>query len=181
MDKYNINKCNKNTSLSKLSKYNEIQIQHDGQDIDNLCDNSSNNDQLQNMLKWKQLKEKIEFNQNIIEERNEEIQQIHKDILDISDIFKELDKLINEQNKPINQLENQIDETINKTKDGIIQIQKANEYHKSWFSKRNKIILMSIAGLSVNIPVTVLFGLKAGAISGISTFGLSAISLLFNK
>lgn len=124
---------------------------------------------------------KIDFNQNIIEERNEEIEQIYKDILDINEIFKDLNKYVIEQSEPIHQLENDIIETVKKTEDGLIQLQKANEYHKSWISRRNKLILMSIAGLSINVPITILFGLKAGAISGLSTIGLSAISNLISK
>lgn len=135
----------------------------------------------EDILKREQIKDKLDFNQSIIEERNDDIQKIYKDILDINEIFKDLDKIVNEQSEPIEQIEKQFDLTIKKTNDGIYQLQKANEYHKSWLSKRNKIILMSIAGLSINVPITVLFGLKAGVISGLSTVGFSAITTLFNN
>ena len=143
---------------------------------------SNDNDNIsQNILQYHQLKNKLEFNQHIIQERHEEIQQIYTDVMNIHEIFTDLDKLVNEHNERINQFENNIDDTVKYTKDSVIQIQKANDYHKSWFSRRNSLILMSIAGLAVNVPVTILFGLKAGIVSGISTIGLSTISTLFIK
>jgi hypothetical protein len=193
MDKYNKNKPSKKNSLSKSTKYTEILENMLNEESDNeyICDTKSNellnvllseDEELeQKMFLQQQLRDKLEFNQNIIEERNEEIQQIYKDVLDINEIFKDLNQLVISQAEPINQLENQIDETVKNTENGITNLQKANEYHKSWFSRRNKLILMSIAGLSVNVPITILFGLKAGAISGLSTIGLSAITSLFSK
>jgi len=132
-------------------------------------------------IKRNVLKNKIEFNESIIQERNEEIEQIFKDVQDINEIFKDLNKLVSEQSEPIVLLENNIDSTVKNTEKAVEALKIAESYHKSWFSKKNKVILLSIAGLSINAPVTVLFGIKAGIISGLSTVGLSALSALFTQ
>lgn len=134
-----------------------------------------------NEINREQLISQLEFNETIIEERNEEIEKIYKEVLVINDIFKDLNKLTIEQTEPISKLEEKIDETLKKTQDGTENIKKAEKYYSSWLSRRNKLILMGIAGLSINVPITLTLGLKAGAISSLSTIGLTAISSLFSK
>lgn len=175
---------NKNESLEKLlnekydftDKYNYSQSELEKllNEIDDL-DNNEIFSQQEMMLS------KLEYNKNIIKENNEDIQKIYQDVLDINRIFKDLNKLVNEQTEPIEQLEIQLNTTLKKTKDGVKQLEIADKMHSSWLSKKNKIILLSIAGLSINVPIAVFLGLKAGAISGLSTIGLSAISTLFSK
>ncbi len=87
--------------------------------------------------------------------------------------------MVLEQGEPISSLETNIDNTLNITKTGVELLRQADSYHKKWLSKRNKFILVGIAGLSINAPVTVFFGIKAGIISGLSTLGLGAITSLF--
>jgi len=134
-----------------------------------------------NEINREQLISQLEFNETIIEERYEEIEKIYKEVLVINDIFKDLNKLTIEQTEPISKLEEKIDETLKKTQDGAENIKKAEKYYSSWLSRRNKLILMGIAGLSINVPITLTLGLKAGAISSLSTIGLTAISSLFTK
>ena len=146
-------------------------------------DMSDNNNSVEEDLcvRRRILKNKIEFNEAIIQERNEEIEQIFKDVQDINEIFRDLNKLVLEQSEPIIVLEENIDSSVKSTEKGVDALKIAESYHKSWFSKRNKFILMGIAGLSINAPVTILFGLKAGVISGLSTIGLSVLSTIFTK
>lgn len=142
-------------------------------------DYSSDILELNSLYESQILKDKVEFNEGIIQERSEEIEQIYKDVIDINEIFKDLNKLVLEQGEPISQLETNIDSVVLTTKAGVEFLKQAEVYHSKWFSKRNKFILMSIVGLSINAPVTVFFGIKAGIISGLSTVGISAITSLF--
>ncbi len=130
---------------------------------------------------FSQIKSQLEFNENIILEKNEEIQKIYNEVLIINDIFKDLNKLTIEQFEPISKIEEKIDETLKKTDNGLENIKKADEYNNTWFNRKNKLILLSIAGLSINVPITLTLGIKAGIISGLSTVGLSAITSLFTK
>lgn len=132
-------------------------------------------------MRKKQIISQLELNETIIKERNEEIEQIYKEVLVINDIFKDLNKLVAEQTEPIYKIEEQIDKTLKQTENGVENLKKAEKYYSSWLSRRNKLILLSIAGLTINVPITLTFGLKAGVISGISTIGISAITSLFNK
>jgi len=157
----------------------------DSEDYNNLSHEKIINELLredseEELMKIKQFN-KVEFNENLIQERKEEIEQIYKDIGDINEIFKDLNNLVNMQTKSINEIEENIDITVNKVEDGVENVKKAESYYKLWLNKRNKFLLLSIAGLSINIPVTLALGLKAGAISGLSTIGFGAITTLFSK
>jgi uncharacterized protein YoxC len=154
---------------------------YNNSDYDEILNRLLDEDSEEETIKQEQLKSKVEFNENLIEERNEEIQQIYKDVVEINEIFKDLNKLVHSQSESINKVEEQIEQTVNKVEKGVEYIKEAEIYHNSWLSKRNKIILLSIAGLSINIPITLTLGLKAGAISGLSTVGFGAITTLFSK
>ena len=125
------------------------------------------------------LKNKIEFNEGIIQERHEEIEKIYKDIVCINEIFKDLNKIVLEQGESIIEMESNIDSTIKATESGVQLLKQAESYQSRWFTKRNKFILLGMVGISINAPVAVYFGAKAGIISGISTLGLSAITSIF--
>jgi hypothetical protein len=154
---------------------------YNNSDYDEILNRLLDEDSEEETIKQEQLKSKVEFNENLIEERNEEIQQIYKDVVEINEIFKDLNKLVHSQSESINKVEEQIEQTVDKVEKGVEYIKEAEIYHNSWLSKRNKIILLSIAGLSINIPITLTLGLKAGAISGLSTVGFGAITTLFSK
>jgi hypothetical protein len=126
------------------------------------------------------LQNKIEFNDKMIEERNEEIKNILRDIQDINEIFKDLNKLSIQQFESINILENNVDSTVKLTEETIKTLKIAESYHRSWISKKNKFILFGIAGLSISTPLGIVLGAKIGICSGLSTIGLSALgSIIF--
>ena len=130
-------------------------------------------------MKQRVLKEQIDFNEGIIQERHEEIEKIYKDIVCINEIFKDLNKIVLEQGDSVIQMESNIDSTIKATESGVQLLKQAESYQNTWFSKRNKFILLGLAGLSINTPVAIYFGAKAGLISGLSTIVLSAITSIF--
>jgi predicted HTH domain antitoxin len=164
MDKYNYIKNNiiKNTNISLSNDKSQKDIELLEKLLNDYSDNESrdsdNNEILDNILNEEieeKINTKIEFNQCIIEERNEEIKKICQDLQDINEIFKYLNKLVHEQTNPIKEIETQIDETVNKTEKGIVSLKKANELHNMWLSQKNKFMLMSIAGLTINIPIVI--------------------------
>jgi t-SNARE complex subunit (syntaxin) len=125
-------------------------------------------------------KNKVEINEIIIRERNEEIEHIVKDVKEINEIFKDLSKLVNEQSEPILTIEKNINNSHIHTEKAVETLKIAETYNNKWFSKRNKFILLGVAGLSINAPITVVLGIKAGIISSLSTIGLSAITAIFS-
>jgi hypothetical protein len=141
--------------------------------------NDNDNEDKKQIQQTRHIITQIKLNESIIEERNEEIEKIYKDITDINEIFKDLNKLIVEQTEPINKIEEQCIKAVQETEKGVEHLKQAETYNNKWFSKRNKIILLSIAGLSINVPITLALGIKAGVISGLSTVGFSALTTLF--
>lgn len=126
-----------------------------------------------------QILNKLNNNEILILEREEDIKQIYNDVLCVKDIFTDLRNMVVEQNSPITQIETNIEKSVEKTKDAVEIIIQAEQYNGKWLNKKTKFILLSIAGLTINAPITIAFGVKAGIISGLSTIGISAITSLF--
>ena len=124
---------------------------------------------------------KIEFNQSIIDEQNEEIKQICKDLVDINDIFKDLNNMIKLQDHSVNRIEKQIDESVIKTEKGINELNHANKYHNEWITTKNKLLLLSALTLTINIPIAVSIGIKVGIISSLATFAIGTTSSIITK
>lgn len=127
------------------------------------------------------LKNKIELNEKLIQERNEEIEKIFKDIKLVNEIFRDLGKITNEQSNLIVSMEKNIDTTVKTTEETIEILKIVKSNNNNFFSIENKYILLGIFGISINTPVALLFGTKALLLSGIGTIGLGAISTLFKK
>jgi t-SNARE complex subunit (syntaxin) len=127
------------------------------------------------------LQNKLEFNEMLINERNEDILEIHNNVKDIQFIYKELNKMLNDQFEPINNLEEQLDNTLKITTNGLVELQKADEEHKNLLSRKNKLFILTMAGITLGIPFTLCFGVKVGLITGLGTIGATTISSFWNK
>jgi t-SNARE complex subunit (syntaxin) len=140
-----VGKHNKNIKNNENTKPNkeqtEVQDQISGQEL---------------------FKNKIEFNEMLIKERNEEIEQIVKDIDDLHSIFKELNQMVSEQTSPIAQIETNSCSALEKTEKSIELLKSAETYQTKFFSKTNKLILATVIGLSISSPIAIMFGMKAG-------------------
>jgi len=121
----------------------------------------------------------VEYNEMIINEREENINKISNDILMINEIMKDLNKIVCIQSEPINQIEEQINDTLIKTNDSVKLLELANSYHEKSSYRKLKLLGLSLVGIAINTPVTIIFGLKVGLISSLSIIGVSSIATLF--
>lgn len=110
----------------------------------------------------------INFNEIIIAERENEINQIEQEIHDINFIFNELNQILQEQNNNIDHIETQIQSTSNNTHQAVIELQQASQYGK-WY----KGLLFGIGGFFIGGPV---FGLVTGIKSSLTITGISLCS-----
>lgn len=95
--------------------------------------------------KLKQLKE-VEFEQQMLIEREQRIQQIESDMIDVNQIMKELSAMVHEQGENINSIENNIDRTYTHVEEGRQELEKASSHqkaHRKW--------LCFLTGLAVTI------------------------------
>ena len=125
------------------------------------------------------IQSQVEYNEMIINEREENINKISNDILMINEIMKDLNKIVCIQSEPINQIEEQINNTLTKTNNSVKLLEQANSYHEKSSYRKLKLLGLGLVGIAINTPVTIIFGLKVGLISSLSTIGISSIATLF--
>ena len=121
----------------------------------------------------------VEYNEMIINENYDDINKINNDICMINEIMKDLNNIVNIQEESINQMEKQINNSLIDTTKSIDLLNQANSYHKSSIYRKLKLLGFGLAGIAINAPVTVMFGLKVGLISSLSTIGITSIATLF--
>jgi t-SNARE complex subunit (syntaxin) len=167
----------KSKILTELKNENEILLRKKSLKLNNYCPELSDDD-----LNIKQMIEsKIDFNSMIIQERNQEIEEIFRDVLCIKEIFADLNKMVEVQHEQITNLESNVEKTEIQVKNAVEQITKAKNYYDSFSSTKNKFILFSVLGIAINAPIALFFGLKVASISSAGAIGLSAVSSLITK
>ena len=169
---------NKSAVLTELKNENVILLKNK---LLNNCDNVQMSSDSLDSEELNKLFNKIEMNSSIIHERNEEIEEIFRDVLCIKDIFEELNKMANLQREEITKIEDNLEKTEIKIENAIVQISKSQKYYNSITSTKNKFVLLGALGLAINIPVALFFGLKVASVSSVGAIGLSALSSLITK
>jgi syntaxin 7 len=95
----------------------------------------------------------MEFNNALIEEREQGILEIQQQIGEVNEIFQDLAVLVNEQGQMIDDIEANIVSTAVRTKDAQRELTKADKSQKA---ARNKMICVAIA-VAVVLVFLVLF------------------------
>merc|ERR1712216_282075 len=95
----------------------------------------------------------MEFNNALIEEREQGILEIQQQIGEVNEIFQDLAVLVNEQGQMIDDIEANIVSTAVRTKDAQRELTKADKSQKA---ARNKMICVAVA-VAVALAFLVLF------------------------
>jgi syntaxin 16 len=66
----------------------------------------------------------------IIEERNREIQELQKTVMEVAELFKDLSLMINEQSETIERIDQNIENSLEKTQKGVEELLKTEEIQK---------------------------------------------------
>jgi hypothetical protein len=173
----------KNKSINLSNELSEDLLEDIDLTDDKHQDLCKKNEEQNNLLQLAQstnLNLQVELNSHLIEERNKEIEQIHKKVVIINEIFKDLNLLVNEQAIPIANIEKNMiksEEYCEKQ----LEILRKIEHNQKSSQLKQQFLLLSTIGLIINAPVAVLLGLKVGLISGLGTVGLSAVTTFFKK
>tara|TARA_Y100000389_G_C17075820_1_gene324242 strand:+ start:158 stop:427 length:270 start_codon:yes stop_codon:yes gene_type:complete len=72
----------------------------------------------------------IEINQQIIDERNKEMEQISKDVEAVNQIYKDLAILIEEQGYHLNTIADNIESSLVETQGAVKELEKASKRQK---------------------------------------------------
>jgi t-SNARE complex subunit (syntaxin) len=82
-----------------------------------------------------QIESEREFNDSLIQDREEVIKQIESTITEVNEIFTDLASLVHEQGFMIDNIESNIESTVHNTAEGVVQLRQASEHQKSARSK----------------------------------------------
>eukprot|EP01132_Coremiostelium_polycephalum_P002343 gene2343-2891_t len=106
-----------------------------------------------------QVESEREYQNSIIQERDEGIKKIEQSIVEINEIFLDLSNLVSEQGVMLNTIENSVISSAINTKEGVEQIRKASEYQRSSRTKMCwlALILIVVAGV---LAVILYFSLR---------------------
>ncbi|PNF18452.1 hypothetical protein B7P43_G09020 [Cryptotermes secundus] len=101
----------------------------------------------------KSLQREIEFEQEMLLEREQRIRQIESNILDVNEIMRDLGAMVHDQGDIINSIENNIENVHGNVELGHQELQKASEYQ---ISHRKKMCFLIAVAVLIGIILTVI-------------------------
>ena len=72
------------------------------------------------------------INENLIIEREREIENIHKGVQEISELFTDMALLVTQQGETINSIQDNIEASANNTEKAVIQLNKTKKYQSKY-------------------------------------------------
>lgn len=72
------------------------------------------------------------INENLIIEREREIENIHKGVQEISELFTDMALLVTQQGETINSIQDNIETSANNTEKAVIQLNKTKKYQSKY-------------------------------------------------
>eukprot|EP00003_Mantamonas_plastica_P016209 TRINITY_DN270_c1_g2_i1.p1 TRINITY_DN270_c1_g2~~TRINITY_DN270_c1_g2_i1.p1 ORF type:complete len:511 (+),score=110.48 TRINITY_DN270_c1_g2_i1:531-2063(+) len=100
-----------------------------------------------------QLENELEFNETIIQEREESIKEVEQAINEVNLIFKDMAVIVNEQGKQLENIEAIAEKSSDRVADGVTDLRKASKWQKA---ARNKMCILLVIILVVGGVVTLL-------------------------
>ena len=120
-------------------------------------DSAAHGDEQRQPLLALQLDNEIDFNEQLIEERAQNIAEIEGTIQEVNEIFRDLASIVNEQGDMLQDVEQHIESTVAHTGKAADELQKADEYHAK---ARRKAVCLCMFFLLVAAGVLAFFMLE---------------------
>lgn len=114
----------------------------------------SDDEDTEDRQKQAQIHRDLQFEQEMLLEREQKVKQIEADVLDINEIMRELGSLVHTQKEGIDRIEDSIDNTAGNVEEGAEHLIKASTYQNR--SRRKLLILVIIALVVAAILIAVL-------------------------
>jgi len=114
----------------------------------------SDDEESEDRQKQAQLSRDLQFEQEMMLEREQKVRQIEADVLDVNQIMRELGSMVHSQGQTIDRIENSIDHTAGNVEEGTEQLVKASGYQTR--HRKRLLILVLIAMIAVVILIAVL-------------------------
>jgi syntaxin 7 len=94
------------------------------------------------------------FDEVVLRERQDNIKQIEKDIVEVNSMFKDVAKMVNEQGTMLNKAEEHVDNAVVESGKAVNELNKADNYQRS--SKKKLYIILGLVFclvLIVSVPI----------------------------
>ena len=72
----------------------------------------------------------VDLNSEIIEEREEAMRDIHKNLVEVREVFADLAELVQDQDHSIKLIEEHVDNSRAKAREGVEELHKADKYQR---------------------------------------------------
>mmetsp|Transcript_23897 Transcript_23897/g.35070 ORF Transcript_23897/g.35070 Transcript_23897/m.35070 type:complete len:310 (-) Transcript_23897:102-1031(-) len=95
----------------------------------------------------------LDDTEELVNQRDEEITRIAKSIEELAQIFKELAVLVIDQGTILDRIDYNMEQVLEHTKEGIIQLEKAENYQKSALPMRCIIVLVFLIAIMLGVLV----------------------------
>jgi len=112
--------------------------------------------QAQKRQQLMQIEGERDFQNALIEEREEGIKQIETTIQEVNEIFIDLATLVNEQSPMIDNIESHIDSAVSNVSRGVVELRQAADYQKSTRTKMCCLVVIILAIVGVVVVVLAL-------------------------
>lgn len=107
--------------------------------------------QQQDAMRQQQIQRDLQFEQDMLLEREQRMRQIEADVLDVNQIMKELSSITNQQSEVIDTIENTIEHTVGNVESGHTELAKAAEYQNRY---RRKVLILLIIAVILGVIIT---------------------------
>lgn len=97
------------------------------------------------------MQQNLQFEQDMMLEREQRFRQIEADVLDINQIMKELSSITHQQGEVVDTIENTIEYTVSNVESGASELAKASEYQNRY---RRKVLILLIIAVILGVIVT---------------------------
>ncbi|XP_055628290.1 syntaxin-12 [Toxorhynchites rutilus septentrionalis] len=114
-------------------------------------DTANNQDRQLLQQQQQQIQQSLEFEQDMLLEREQRFRQIEADVLDVNQIMKELSGLTYQQAEVIDTIENTIETTVANVESGRSELAKAAESQNKY---RRKVLILLLIAVILGIIVT---------------------------
>lgn len=105
------------------------------------------------------IKSEDDLKQGDLIKRNEDIQQVHKDFVEVNSLFKEVATLVEVQGEALNEADKNVDTAVKETGRANIELDSANRYQRS--AKKKLIVIFVIVLVVVAILIGVVVAVTA--------------------
>lgn len=120
-------------------------------DLMGFGDGSQQQQQQEQQQRQLQIQRDLQFEQDMLLEREQQVRQIEADVLDVNQIMKELSSITNQQSEVIDTIENTIEHTVGNVESGHTELAKAAEYQNRY---RRKVMYLLIIAIILGVIIT---------------------------